>query len=43
MLAGDAFSRWLGVELVALRPGACTLRMSVRARWRTGSASAMAG
>jgi acyl-CoA thioesterase len=30
MLAGDAFSRWLGVELVELRPGACTVRMLVR-------------
>lgn len=30
MLAADAFSRWLGVELVALRPGGCTLRMTVR-------------
>ena len=30
MLERDAFSRWLGVELVALRPGGCTLRMRVR-------------
>jgi acyl-CoA thioesterase len=30
MLARDAFSRWLGVELVALQPGRCTLRMRVR-------------
>jgi acyl-CoA thioesterase len=30
MLAKDAFSRWLGVELVTLRPRACTLRMRVR-------------
>lgn len=30
MLARDAFSRWLGVELVSLAPGACTLRMLVR-------------
>jgi len=30
MLARDAFSRWLGVELVTLRPRACTLRMRVR-------------
>jgi acyl-CoA thioesterase len=36
MLEGDAFSRWLGVELVALRPGACTLRMSVRAEMANG-------
>jgi len=36
MLAGDAFSRWLGVELVSLRPGACTLRMTVRAEMANG-------
>lgn len=30
MLSKDAFSRWLGVELVTLRPRACTLRMRVR-------------
>ena len=30
MLAGDAFSRWLGVELHALAPGRCTLSMAVR-------------
>jgi len=30
MLAGDAFSRWLGVELTKVRPGACTVRMTVR-------------
>jgi acyl-CoA thioesterase len=30
MLAGDRFSAWLGVELVAIRPRACTLRMRVR-------------
>jgi acyl-CoA thioesterase len=29
-LAHDAFSRWLGVELVSCEPGACTLRMTVR-------------
>jgi acyl-CoA thioesterase len=30
MLSKDAFSQWLGVELVTLRPRACTLRMRVR-------------
>ena len=30
MLTRDAFSRWLGVELVTIRPRACTLRMKVR-------------
>jgi acyl-CoA thioesterase len=30
MLARDSFSRWLGVEIVAIRPRACTLHMRVR-------------
>lgn len=30
MLANDEFSRWLGIELVALAPGRCTVRMTVR-------------
>jgi acyl-CoA thioesterase len=30
MLARDSFSRWLGVEIVAIRPRACTVRMRVR-------------
>jgi acyl-CoA thioesterase len=30
MLARDAFSRWLGLELVELRPGSCTCRLTVR-------------
>jgi acyl-CoA thioesterase len=30
MLETDAFSRWLGVTLVAVRPGHCVLRMRVR-------------
>src|SRR5678815_133800 len=30
MRAGDAFSRWLGIELLALEPGGCTVRMAVR-------------
>ena len=30
MLAHDAFSAWLGVELVELRPESCTVRMAVR-------------
>ena len=36
MLASDAFSRWLGVELVAIAPGACTVRMAVRAEMLNG-------
>ena len=30
MLAHDAFSQWLGVEIVELRPARVTLRMAVR-------------
>lgn len=30
MLERDAFSRWLGVELVSVEPGRCTLRMRIR-------------
>jgi acyl-CoA thioesterase len=36
MLASDAFSRWLGVELVELRPGGCTVRMLVRPEMLNG-------
>ena len=30
MLARDAFSRWLGIEVVTVHAGHCTLRMEVR-------------
>ena len=30
MLERDAFSRWLGVQLLSVEPGRCTLRMRVR-------------
>jgi acyl-CoA thioesterase len=30
MLAKDAFTRWLGAEVVAVAPGSCTTRMTVR-------------
>ena len=36
MIARDAFTRWLGVELVTVRPRACTLRMRVRADMLNG-------
>ena len=36
LLARDAFSRWLGVEVVALAPGACTTRLTVRAEMANG-------
>ena len=30
MLERDAFSRWLGIEVVELAPGTCTTRLTVR-------------
>jgi acyl-CoA thioesterase len=30
MLANDAFSQWLGIEVVSVRPRAATVRMTVR-------------
>jgi acyl-CoA thioesterase len=30
MMANDAFSRWLGIELADVRPSAATVRMKVR-------------
>ena len=30
MLQEDAFSRWLGLEVLALGPGHCSLKMSIR-------------
>ncbi|MGH7669552.1 MAG: hotdog fold thioesterase [Gemmatimonadaceae bacterium] len=43
MLARDAFSRWLGVEVVAVGPGACTVRMTVRAEMVNGFGVAHGG
>ena len=36
MLARDAFSAWLGVEVLEVRPGACTVRMRVREEMANG-------
>ncbi|HVX38319.1 MAG TPA: hotdog fold thioesterase [Gemmatimonadaceae bacterium] len=30
MMAKDAFSRWLGIEVLEVRPNACRVRMTVR-------------
>lgn len=30
MMADDAFSRWLGIEILSVAPGAVTLRMTVQ-------------
>jgi len=43
MLARDAYTRWLGAELVAIRPRACTLRMTVRAEMLNGFGVAHGG
>ena len=36
MLARDAYSAWLGLEVVEVRPGACTVRMTVRDEMTNG-------
>lgn len=36
MLERDAFSAWLGLEVVEIRPGACTVRMRVREEMLNG-------
>ncbi|MGQ0540123.1 MAG: PaaI family thioesterase [Gemmatimonadaceae bacterium] len=36
MLARDAFSRWLGVEVLAIGPSSCTARMTVREEMLNG-------
>lgn len=36
MLDGDAFSRWLGIELLEVAPRAVTIRMTVRAGMLNG-------
>ncbi|MEO8621782.1 MAG: hotdog fold thioesterase [bacterium] len=43
MLARDAFTRWLGVELVEVRAGHCTLRMRVREEMMNGFGVAHGG
>lgn len=36
MLARDAYSAWLGLTVVDVRPGACTVRMTVRDEMTNG-------
>lgn len=43
MLAQDAFSRWLGLEVTALGPGTCTCRMTVRGEMVNGFGVAHGG
>ncbi|MEP6992321.1 MAG: hydroxyphenylacetyl-CoA thioesterase PaaI [bacterium] len=43
MLERDAFTRWLGAEVVSVRPGHCVLRMRVRADMLNGFGVAHGG
>lgn len=43
MLARDTFSRWLGVEVLDIAPGTCTLRMTVRGDMLNGFGVAHGG
>ena len=36
MMEHDAFSQWLGIKLVAVAPGTCELRMTVREEMNNG-------
>ncbi len=36
MLEQDAFSKWLGIEVLSVEPGGCELRMPVRAEMNNG-------
>ncbi len=43
MLARDAFSQWLGVQLLDVAPGECTVRMTVRPEMVNGFGVAHGG
>ncbi len=43
MLERDAFSRWLGIEVLAVSPGRCTVRMTVRTEMVNGFGVAHGG
>jgi acyl-CoA thioesterase len=43
MLARDEFTRWLGIEVVELRPACCTCRMTVREEMVNGFGVAHGG
>jgi acyl-CoA thioesterase len=40
MMARDAFSQWLGIEVVSVAPGRCVVRMTVREEMLNGFAVA---
>ncbi|MBK9336030.1 MAG: hydroxyphenylacetyl-CoA thioesterase PaaI [Lewinellaceae bacterium] len=43
MFDNDPFSQWMGMELVSVGPGACTLRMAVRDEMLNGFGVAHGG
>jgi len=43
MLSRDEFSRWLGVELLTIAPGACSIKMTVRKEMLNGFFTAHGG
>lgn len=43
MLDNDAFSKWLGIELIAVEPGSCQLAMTVRPEMTNGFGMAHGG
>ncbi|HNL39298.1 MAG TPA: hydroxyphenylacetyl-CoA thioesterase PaaI [Saprospiraceae bacterium] len=43
MFDNDPFSRWMGMELVSVGPGVCTLRMTVRPEMLNGFGVAHGG
>ncbi len=36
MLEKDGFSQWLGIEILAIRPGSCTLKAAIRSEMLNG-------
>lgn len=43
LLAEDAFSKWLGIELIEIRKGYCKLKMTVRSEMANGFGIAHGG
>jgi acyl-CoA thioesterase len=43
MMARDTFSQWLGIEVLAIAPKTCTLRMTVRSEMLNGFGVAHGG
>ncbi|MEI6408901.1 MAG: hydroxyphenylacetyl-CoA thioesterase PaaI [Bacteroidota bacterium] len=43
MFDNDPYSRWMGMELVSIEPGVCSLRMRVRAEMLNGFGVAHGG